>query len=251
MDCSDVRNLLNPFMDGELDLVKTLDVERHLEECPACSQARDGHQSLRAAISRSSLYHEAPALLRKRIQASLPGAGKRKPTLPGIPRRWLAVAAALVLLVFSGWGLVRLLSSPSAQDRLVEEVVSSHVRSSLLASHWTDVASSDQHTVKPWFTGKLDFSPPVKDLASKGFPLVGGRLDYLDKRPVAALVYERRKHVINLFVWPSANDAEADPKMATRQGYHVFHWVRSGLTYWAVSDLNSEELGDFVQAVRE
>jgi len=250
VSCSDVRDLLHPYLDGELDLVRTLDVERHLRECPACAQARDQQQALRAAIHRGSLYHEAPALLRERIHLSLPGAGREARARRALPRRWLAVAAALVLAVLGGWGLARLLSAPSAEDRLEEEVVASHVRS-LLAEHLKDVASTDQHTVKPWFTGKLAFSPPVKDLAKEGFPLAGGRLDYLDKRPVAALVYEHRKHVINLFVWPSADDADARVKMATRQGYHAFHWVQAGLTYWAVSDLNGDELRDFVRAVQD
>ena len=153
-------------------------------------------------------------------------------------------AAAIVLLV-----LVPFLRGPSTEEMLTREVVSSHVRS-LMANHLADVPSSDQHTVKPWFNGKVDFSPSVVDLASRGFPLVGGRLDYLDNRPVAALVYQRDKHLINLFIWPSSDSSDAGTKSETRQGYHVFHWTRSGMTYWAVSDVEKSQLQEFVQLVQ-
>jgi anti-sigma factor RsiW len=119
-----------------------------------------------------------------------------------------------------------------------------------MASHMTDVSSSDKHTVKPWFNGKLDFSPSVTDLTDQGFPLVGGRLDYLANRPVAALVYQRRGHFINLFIWPIAPAPDTDQKTSPRQGYHLVHWTKSEMTYWAVSDLNQRELEEFVQRIR-
>src|SRR5205809_485025 len=126
-------------------------------------------------------------------------------------------------------------------ERLATQLLASHVRS-LMANHLTDVASSDQHTVKPWLDAKLDFAPAVVDLSEKGFPLIGGRLDYLDSRPVAALIYQRRKHFINLFVWPAAPDATRTPKIITRQGYQLLHWVDSDFVYWAVSDVNVNDL---------
>jgi anti-sigma factor RsiW len=132
---------------------------------------------------------------------------------------------------------------------MAEEVVSSHVRS-LMASHLVDVSSSDRHVVKPWFAGKLDFSPSVVDLIDHGFPLIGGRLDYLDKRPVAAVVYQRREHVINLFIRPAAHDADAVRTPVTTQGYHLLSWTRAGMTYVAVSDLNTNELLEFVRLVQ-
>jgi anti-sigma factor RsiW len=153
-------------------------------------------------------------------------------------------AAAIVLLA-----LVPFLRGPSTEEMLTREVVSSHVRS-LMASHLTDVSSSDQHTVKPWFNGMVDFSPPVEDLANQGFPLIGGRLDYLDNRPVAALIYQRDKHFINVFIWPSSESSNSGIKSETRQGYHVFHWTRSGMTYWAVSDLEESQLQEFVQLLQ-
>jgi anti-sigma factor RsiW len=153
-------------------------------------------------------------------------------------------AAAIVLLA-----LLPILRGPSTEEILTREVISSHVRS-LMANHLADIPSSDQHTVKPWFNGKLDFSPPVEDLAKHGFPLVGGRLDYLNNRPVAALVYKRDKHLINLFIWPSSESSESVLKSETRQGYHVFHWTRSRMTYWVVSDLEQSQLQEFVQLLQ-
>jgi len=138
------------------------------------------------------------------------------------------------------------LQRPRADQFLATQLIASHARS-LLANHLTDVASSDQHTVKPWLDAKLDFAPAVVDLSSEGFPLIGGRLDYLDNRPVAALVYGRRKHFINLFIWPSAADATTAPKTMTRQGYQLLHWADSDFNYWAVSDVNINDLQTFKQ----
>jgi anti-sigma factor RsiW len=137
-------------------------------------------------------------------------------------------------------------SSASESGALTGDVVTSHVRS-LMAGHLTDVASTDQHTVKPWFAGKLDFSPPVTDFAAEGYPLIGGRLDYLHGRSVAALVYERRKHLINVFVWPTTEKDEAMTQSTTRQGFHVLHGTKRSMAFWIVSDLNAEELERFAR----
>jgi anti-sigma factor RsiW len=153
-------------------------------------------------------------------------------------------------LIFLAVGVIgRGWLAPNQDALLVQEVQTAHVRS-LITSHLTDVNSSDQHTVKPWFSGKLDFSPPVTDLASQGYPLQGGRLDYLNNRSVAALVYQRNKHLINLFIWPSTDGNQA-PRISTYNGYHLMHWSQSGMNYWAVSDLSLSELQSFVQLVQQ
>ena len=158
-----------------------------------------------------------------------------------------AAAAALVLSIAGGMGLWR--AAQTRTDAFASEVVDSHVRS-LMANHLFDVQSTDQHTVKPWFLGKLDFSPPVVDLAPIGFPLVGGRLDYLGGRPAAALVYQRQKHTINVFVSPIRDDAFAQTDVRSVRGFHVHHWVRDGMSFWAASDLNDAEFNDFVRALQ-
>jgi len=158
---------------------------------------------------------------------------------------WLSAAAAIVAVVGGAW-MVTALPGQRADDATTREAVSGHIRS-LMANHLTDVASTDQHTVKPWFSGKLDFSPPVTDFASASYPLVGGRLDYLQGHPVAALVYLHRKHVVNVFVWPVAGARDGIGAAVTQRGYHVIHGTRAGMAYWVVSDLNAEELAAFAR----
>ena len=163
---------------------------------------------------------------------------------------WGRMAAALAFATLLGLGFGLAWLQPGAEERLAREVVDGHVRS-LMADHLMDIASSDQHTVKPWIAGKLDFSPPVMDLAAQGYALAGGRLDYLDGRSVMALVYRRHAHVINLFVWPQATDADSGARFDSRQGYNVAHFTRTGMAFWAVSDLNPEEFKAFVGLVRD
>jgi anti-sigma factor RsiW len=164
--------------------------------------------------------------------------------------RWIIAATSLLSTVIVIWVVASIFARQSTGDVLAQEIVSSHVRS-LMADHLTDVPSSDQHTVKPWFDGKLDFSPPVKDLSQQGFSLNGARLDYIGNRPVAALVYQRRKHPINLFVWPSTEAPAVSEKASERQGYNLIRWSNGGMTYWAVSDLNLAELQQFAQLLQE
>lgn len=254
MNCQDTRDLLHGYLDGELDLVRHLEIERHLSECAACSELYGGQRELRAAIRGRSPYIRAPEGLRERVQqAARQEAGEtvRARVIPWpARRRWLTAAASIAAAVILAVALRPALFRTVPADALEQQLLASHVRS-LMASHLTDVASSDQHTVKPWFNGKLDFSPPVKDLAAQGFRLAGGRLDYLDNRPVAALVYQRRQHLINLFLWPAAGGSRAAGRAATRQGYHMLHWTQSGMNYWAVSDLNVAELEQFARLIQE
>ncbi len=246
MNCDRIQLLLNGYVDGELDLASSLDIEDHMRGCVACSSHYKQLLSLQAATSSKLLYHPAPAQLGKRIRSSLQAASPRSSARFVVSWSWFApsvlLAAVLLLAVgYFGHGLYNLQSGIT----LAQQVQMAHVRS-LMANHLTDVASTDQHTVKPWFNGKLDFSPPVTDLSGQGFPLVGGRLDYLDGRPVAALVYQRNKHYINVFVWPTT-DTRQGLQSSTDNGYNLFHWSQAGMTFWAVSDVNSADLGAFVQ----
>ena len=246
MNCNEVQRLVDGYVDGELDLVRNLEIEKHLQECVLCSQGYKNQQSLRDAIRGGPFYFKPPAELRGRIEQSLRTAAKAEASPRVLPWRWLSVAAPVAAAAVVVLALVPLLQGPSADELLRREVIASHVRS-LMANHLADVPSSDEHTVKPWFNGKLDFSPPVKNLAEQGFPLIGGRLDYIGNRPVAALVYQRHKHFINLFVWPLEVKSDIGPKSLSRQGYNLFHWVNAGMTYWAVSDLEKGELQNFVR----
>jgi len=242
--CQDVRERLSPFLDDELDAVTSREVSEHVAGCPACAAELAGLEALRARLRSEVEYHRAPEVLRARVlrqtRAAAERAGRAHPR-PAV-RWWRGLAAAAVLVAVAGGAW---LSGSAARggpaDALVREGVSAHVRS-LMAAHLTDVASSDQHTVKPWFNGRLDFSPPVADLASAGFPLVGGRLDYLAGRAVAALVYRRRQHVINVFVWPVDDPRTAVAPAATRHGYHVIRATHAGMALWLVSDLDPREL---------
>jgi anti-sigma factor RsiW len=246
MNCRDALDLVHGYIDGELDLVKSLEIEQHLGACPACKVKYDQVRELGSGVRAHALYHAAPPALRARVAAALPrehGSGART-------WGWGGMAAALALFTLLGLGFGLVLLQPGADERLAREVVAAHVRS-LMADHLTDIASSDQHTVKPWIAGKLDFSPPVEDLATQGYALAGGRLDYLGERGVMALVYRRHAHVINLFVWPRAPEADSGVRSDSSQGYNVAHFTRAGMTFWAVSDLNPAEFRAFVALVRD
>jgi anti-sigma factor RsiW len=240
------------YLDGELDLVRTIEMEAHLMQCPACAQEQENLKALRVALQRSSVAYAAPAGLRERIQSSLRASSrtevqKGKIKWPSLNFWQLAGAFALLALIsMSGWQWTARLRAPSSDQRIAAEVLSSHVRS-LEGNHLMDVVSADQHTVKPWYDGKLDFSPPVEDLASDGFPLVGGRLDYIENREVAALIYQRRKHFINVFVWPNPTGPNSTQAIESQQGYNIMRWSRGGFQFWAVSDVAASDLAEFVR----
>ncbi|HMG34578.1 MAG TPA: anti-sigma factor [Blastocatellia bacterium] len=245
MNCEEMQDLMHAYVDRELDLIRSLELEHHLGDCDACSEELAGIRRLRSQIG--FLYQMPQPSLERRVRSAVRKADRS--SQPGwFSVRALAVAAAALFVAVIGLGVLRFTTASRANDVLASEVVASHVRS-MMADHLTDVSSSDQHTVKPWFGGKLDFSPVVSDFANEGFPLVGGRLDYLDGRPVAALVYKRRQHYINLFVWPSSAESEsADHR--SRQGFNVVHWGSSGMSWWAVSDLNESELQQFADLAK-
>jgi anti-sigma factor RsiW len=262
MNCEEATKLMDGYLDGELDPITSQTIERHLRDCRDCDQAYETHRLFLRAIGNATPYYKAPAGLRERIQSSLRDGIVERPTqnggrdaqpqftgrqpgprtiLLGTSWNWLALAAAVIFAAVIISNLVPRLQRPGADQFLATQLIASHVRS-LMANHLTDVASSDQHTVKPWLDTKVDFAPPVVDLSSEGFPLVGGRLDYFDSRPVVALIYQRRKHFINLFVWPAESNATTATKAISRQGYHLLHWVDSDFNYWAVSDVNANDL---------
>jgi anti-sigma factor RsiW len=244
--CNDRTQLLHAYFDGELDIVRSLEFEKHLKACRGCAQELASLQALRKGMLSERLYQNAPADVEARLRAggeSLPTAGQAArfgPKQTAESRRlieWLAVAAAVIIAVFIGSRLTLRGVERNQSDLLAQEVVASHIRS-LQPGHLFDVQSTDQHTVKPWFDGKLDFSPPVRDLADRGFPLIGGRLDYVGNRPVAALVYQRRKHVINVFVQPEGSGGVRDAGGYEREqfisGYNLIGWRQGDMYFYAV-----------------
>jgi anti-sigma factor RsiW len=249
MSCEDARDLLTAYVDGELDLVHSLDVEKHLESCKACARAVENQRTLRSAIQSTPLHYRPTAALRERIADSLRGSARSQGGVTRSRWPWIAIAAGVLLAAFF-FGRWPIGSHPPADRLLAQEILDSHLRS-LLPGHLIDVQSSDRHTVKPWFNGKLEFSPPVEDFAPQGFPLVGGRLDSLSGHAVAVLIYQRRQHSINVYVWPSAGAPDSSGGAATgEQGYNLMHWIQGGFNYWAASDLNSGELETFATLLR-
>ncbi len=271
MNCEEATKLMDGYLDGELDLMSSQKIEQHLRDCRKCEQAYEAHTALTHAISRGAPYYKAPIELRQRVRASLRDEVDDKParTVPrgsqllvtrkqpepravlfGTPWNWLGLAAAVILAAIMFSSFLPRLRQPTSDQFLATQLIASHVRS-LMADHLTDVASSDQHAVKPWLDAKLDFAAPVVDLSGEGFRLIGGRLDYLDNHPAAALIYQRRKHFINLFVWPTMPGASTAQKTMSRQGYHLLHWVDSDFNYWAVSDISDGELQTFKRSFEQ
>jgi anti-sigma factor RsiW len=241
--------LLHAYVDGEVDLVRSVEIEKHMEGCQACAGAVENLRVLASAMRSGGLYYQAPASLGLRLEKVLQRAGRSEAP----PRRFgwqlIAVAASLLLAVYFVARMIPGIPHDASNNLVAQETLDSHLRS-LMPGHLTDVQSTDQHTVKPWFNGKLDYSPPVTDFAQQGFPLTGGRLDSLDGRAVAVLVYQRRQHLINVYVWPAPGSADASVGASVRKGYNMLHWTRAAMNWWVVSDLNLDELKGFANLLQ-
>jgi anti-sigma factor RsiW len=242
--CGDVKGVLEVYVDHELGSAESAAVHAHVHGCVPCRLRMADLESLKQMVRRAP-YYVAPPQLRAQLARSRPRL-RLPPLLTWAAMLTLVSSLALSAMV-AGWSLLRARLGDRT-DSVAEEVLASHVRASM-GDHLIDVQSSDQHTVKPWFLGKLDFSPPVTDLTSLGFPLRGGRLDYIAGQPVAALVYERAHHTINLFAWPE--DGVASLSARSVRGFYVGHWTRGGMSFWAVSDLNESELDTFCEALQQ
>ena len=248
MTCQETGQLIHALVDGELDFSKSLEMETHLQECETCAHAQDEIRGLSLSMKDASLRFTPSAGFERRLRSAIRREAKEK-TAARSWWRWSMAAASLAVIAVAAWAVMVIINRPASDALVAQEVVSSHVRS-LMAQHLTDVPSSDQHTVKPWFDGKLDFSPPVKDLKDQGFELKGGRLDYIDNRAVAALVYQRRQHLINIFVWPARSGSKST-QASVSQGYNLIRWTSSGMEWWAISDMNLAELQQFVQLLEK
>jgi anti-sigma factor RsiW len=246
----DFEAQVDAHLDGELAGGEARALEAHLSQCPDCARFRNGRLELRAAIAARVPAFQAPDALRSRVRAALETAARadapHRFSLLGLWRP-LALAGSLAVVALGSWNLSL---RHAAGETLADDVLGSHIRS-LMPGHLTDVLSSDQHTVKPWFNGRLDFSPPVHDFAGQGYPLLGGRLDYVNGRAVAALAYGRRQHLINVFLWPATRGPSDAPRTRDRQGYHLLHWTTADYAYWVVSDLGPTELHDFARKVQQ
>ena len=243
MTCAEAEILLHALLDDELGAAHARDVEAHVGRCPRCATELRAYREMRRAMPAAQLRFAAPMSLRHRIERRLPPApprvSSRRSVLKGFAMGTAlstAIAASLVI------GII----GTDQDQHVLGDVVSAHVRS-LQGDHLTDVQTSDQHTVKPWFNGKVDVAPPVVDLTAQGFTLIGGRLDYIDGRAVASIVYRRRAHVINLFVIQEAASADHGAKLETMQGFNIQRWSAQGLEFFAISDINAEELREFVE----
>lgn len=246
MECRAASDLIHRYIDGEVNPMTAAEIDRHVAGCGTCQPLYDRYRALQRVVRRSAARYTAPPILIERIGAALDAA-----PVPSQParRQWRAMALAASLFLTAGLSstVTWIATNTGNPPDLTREIVASHIRS-MMVDHLTDVTSSDQHTVKPWFDGRVDVAPPVRDFIDLGFPLVGGRLDYLGGRPVAALVYRHGRHIINLFVWPIR---EAKPGgVAKIQGYNLRHWDEGAVAYWAVSDLNDDDLAVFERLIR-
>jgi anti-sigma factor RsiW len=241
MTCDEAKILLHALIDGELDAGHAREVEAHVAGCAACAAELAAYREMSQAIATADMKYAAPLALRRRIEASLPKPQTQAPSRRAVLRGFALGSAVSAI---AATGLVAIVLREDELQRVQSEIVSAHLRS-LQAGHLTDVISTDQHTVKPWFNGKLDVSPPVIDLTAQGFTLIGGRLDYVDARAIGAVVYKRRAHVINLFVAQTSNTERRAAKIETLQGFNIRCWRDRGLNFWAVSDLGADELAEF------
>ena len=252
MTREEANRLLHAYIDGELDPAKTLELEAHLAENPSVRAACERLREMSAAIRDKADYHAAPAWLEARVRAAIPSAPENASTrwwrwlkpAGSLAADWLRPAASFAAVALVTWVVALGTMRPSEDDRITQEVLASHVRATL-SNRSYDVASSDQHTVKPWLSARLAFSPPVADLSASGFELVGGRLDYIGAQPVAVLVYKRRAHLIDVFVWPV--EAQKTEQPLARDGFNIERFARNGMGFWLVSDLNRNELDDFAR----
>jgi anti-sigma factor RsiW len=247
MRCASSRSLLELHLDGELSASESAEIQEHIENCAACDGLYRRLEHLQSDIRKQITRHTAPAQLQRSIQVALRKAAATESQPPRMRWNWMAVAASFLFFASLALNIASLRSRNSAaRNTLAQEVLSSHLRS-LMGTHLLDVPSSDQHTVKPWFNGKLSFSPDVRDFSSQGFRLVGGRVEYIGERPVAALVYQRRQHLVNLFIWPSPSASQSGYSELKRSGYNLVSWTKDGMTCWAVSDLQTGELEQFAE----
>jgi anti-sigma factor RsiW len=249
MTCRDTKNLLNAYVDGELDSAGSLAVETHMRGCASCLADGENLYGLATAIENASLRFKVPVHLNRDVRAAIRAANSQARGFVSY-WRWASVLASAVLIIAATWAGTAHWARSAEETLLLNDIVSNHIRS-MMANHVTDVSSSESYMAGPWFSGKLDYSPPAKDLTEQGFPFIGCRLDYLNNRPVAALVYQRSRQVINLFVWPSNSSTLIEPQQLSRQGYNLIHWTRSGMTYWLISELNLPELEECARLLKQ